>query len=175
MEKWNSRNGSSVLDELMNYSDVIFRICLGFSRNPWDAEDLMQDVYLKALKNIGSLKNSCHLRGWLLKIAKNTCLNHVKKQRLQRFLFPRISDDSIDRSTPEWRFMRKEQHNIFKNAVRCLPQKLRAVFILKEYGRLSCQEIAQTLGIKEGTVMSRASRARLSILANLKEVNHGKK
>lgn len=160
------------INELLDYSDKVFRICLGFSRNPWDAEELMQEIYLKALRKFGSLKNMDRKREWLFRIARNTCLNHCRRERLYRILLTKIADHSIDHNSPEWRMIQSEEFQAFKNAIRKLHYKLREVLILQEYGCLSYSEIADILGIKEGTVKSRLNRARLSVLAKIKGVEH---
>ncbi len=160
------------INELLDYSDKVFRICLGFSRNPWDAEELMQEIYLKALRKFGSLKNMDRKREWLFRIARNTCLNHCRRERLYRILLTKIADHSIDHNSPEWRMIQSEEFQAFKNSIRKLHYKLREVLILQEYGCLSYSEIADILGIKEGTVKSRLNRARLSVLAKIKGVEH---
>ena len=160
------------INELLDYSDKVFRICLGFSRNPWDAEELMQEIYLKALRKFGSLKNMDRKREWLFRIARNTCLNHCRRERLYRILLTKIADHSIDHNSPEWRMIQSEEFQAIKNSIRKLHYKLREVLILQEYGCLSYSEIADILGIKEGTVKSRLNRARLSVLAKIKGVEH---
>lgn len=160
------------INELLDYSDKVFRICLGFSRNPWDAEELMQEIYLKALRKFGSLKNMDRKREWLFRIARNTCLNHCRRERLYRILLTKIADHFIDHNSPEWRMIQSEEFQAFKNSIRKLHYKLREVLILQEYGCLSYSEIADILGIKEGTVKSRLNRARLSVLAKIKGVEH---
>ena len=160
------------IDELLDYSDKVFRICLGFSRNPWDAEELMQEIYLKALRKIGGLKHLDRKREWLFRIARNTCLNHCRRERLYRMLLIKIADHSIDHNSPEWRMIQSEEFQAFKFSIRRLQNKLREVFILREYGHFSYSEIAGMLGIKEGTVRSRLNRARSSIFARLKGVEH---
>lgn len=172
MPKKQIKDNSSLLNELMRYTDSVFRICLGFSKSPWDAEDLMQEVYLKAYREIRSLKNSDRRKEWLHRIAKNTCLNYVKKKRLNRFLFNNLNKDSVEQNNPESRIIRKEQYHILKRVVSRLPKKHREIFILKEYGHLSYQEIALILGIKKGTVRSRLNRARRLVITLLREANY---
>ncbi len=161
--------------ELMNYSDTVFRICLGFSRNLWEAEELMQEVYLRAFKKFDSTINGHFSREWLFRIAKNACINHVKKKRLSRIFLMRPDVNPVEQNTPEQQVILKEQHLMLKRAIGKLPRKLHEVFVLKEYAHLSCLEIAQTLDIKQGTVLSRLNRARQAIIDKFKEVHNGKK
>jgi RNA polymerase sigma-70 factor (ECF subfamily) len=175
MSDQHKESHSEVFKELMNYSDLVFRICLGFSRNPWEAEELMQEVYLRAFKKFDSTINGRFSREWLFRIAKNTCINHMKKKRLSRIFMMRSNVNPVEQNTPEQQVILKEQHLMLKRAIGKLPRKLHEVFVLKEYAHLSCLEIALTLDIKQGTVLSRLNRARQAIIDKFKEVHNGKK
>ena len=163
-----------LLEDMMIYKDDVFRICLGFSRNPSDAEDLSQDVYLKALQNVGKVHTPYAVKEWLLRIARNTCLDQGKKRRIIRF-FERTAnpDDAVETKTPESTTDSGERLTSLKKAISRLPKKQREVFVLREYGHLSYQELARTRGIKEGTVMSRLNRARRAVTDFVKEALHG--
>ena len=154
---------TKLFEELMTYQKIVFLICLGFSRNASDAQDLAQDVYLKAYKNIGTLSELSLAKVWLFRIARNTCLNFQKKHRLDRISSFEITRKMKDPQTPESEMIHQEQLLLLKGAMHKLPKKQRDVFVLKEYGGLSYQEIAKTLKIELGTVMSRLNRARLAI------------
>ena len=166
------RNAGDTQDlwiKLMAYKDIIFRICLGFTRNPWEAEDLIHDIYLKAHDKIGTLRNQSRLREWLLTITRNTCLDHSRKGRLRHLLRLQLAERNNDWRTPESLTIHREQIQFLKKAVHQLPAKLREVYILKEYGDLSYQEIAAIIGIKEGTVASRLNHARFIINSRVTE------
>ncbi|HVP91752.1 MAG TPA: sigma-70 family RNA polymerase sigma factor [Terriglobales bacterium] len=161
-------------EKFLSYSRLVFHICLGFAADPLDAEELYQEVYLKAWNDLGSLRIHDSGREWLLKIARNTGLNHVRKKRLNPGgalgrEFPLISGE-----TPESSFLRQERHLVFKRAVRRLPKKYREAFVLREYGQLSYEEIAEALEVRTGTVMSRLNRARRTIQGALKEIGYGR-
>ncbi|HUU37742.1 MAG TPA: RNA polymerase sigma factor [Candidatus Desulfaltia sp.] len=162
-------------EEMMTYREDVFRICLGFSRNPVDAEDLSQEVYLKAFRKIGTVHEPGALRVWLLRIARNTCLDHQKKKRLFR-LFQRSVTPGDARENPNQHehLDTRERLAKLKAAVRRLPGKQKVVFVLREYGHLSYAELAETLGLKPGTVMSRLNRARKAVLDCMTEGNDEK-
>ena len=162
-----------IMNELMNYSDRVFRICLGISRNPWDAEELMQEVYLQALRKINTLRDPERKREWIFRITRNICLNKVKRHSLYLRRLERMDVPTADHRSPEWQMLLSEEIGILKEAVQDLPRILREVLLLKEYGHLSYREIADVLKIKEGTVMSRLNRARMIILDRLKGGSHG--
>jgi RNA polymerase sigma-70 factor (ECF subfamily) len=175
MAKQYERYNSNIFEELMSYKESVFRICLGFSKDPLDAEELTQEVFLKAYRKINSLDNSNLSKGWLFKVAKNTCLDYVKKKRLKRLFQLKSNSPSVDYNSPEMRVIQNEQLQILKRAVSQLSKKNREVFVLKEYGHLSYEEIALTLGVKKGTVMSRLNRARQAVMNQLREVDDEKK
>ena len=76
-----SQDKLKLFKELMAYQESVFRICLGFSKNPCDAEELAQDVYLRAYQKIGTLKDPNLARAWLFRIAKNICIDQARKKR----------------------------------------------------------------------------------------------
>lgn len=159
---------TELFEELMAYQKKVFLICLGFSRNASDAQDLAQEVYLKAYKNIATLGELSLAKFWLFRIARNTCLNFRKKHRLDRISAFEITRKIKDPQTPESEMIHREQLSLLKGAIQMLPKKQRDVFVLKEYGELSYQEIAETLKIELGTVMSRLNRARQAIKEQIK-------
>jgi len=185
----NSRNAARPADKsraavsiesLFVHRETVFRICLGFSRNYAEAEDLAQDVYLKAHRNLPRLKNPDMAQEWLFRIAKNACLDHQKTSRLRRLLLfqwtvrrpetrPAAGNGAAGDSAS------RPPHpglSDLKAAVRSLPPKLREAFVLREYAHLSYEEIGAALDLKTGTVMSRLHRARAAVARKLQEIRH---
>jgi len=130
---------------------------------------------LKAYRKLKTLKNPGLSREWLFRIAKNTCLDQQKTKRLRRLLLLQWRKESRVAGNPEAEVVHIEQIRRLKKAVQRLPKKLRVVLVMREYGHLPYQEIASSLGIKEGTIMSRLSRARAAILREVKENQHEKR
>ncbi len=166
---------AKLFEEMMACKEDVFRICLGFSRNPFDAEDLSQDVYLKAYKNIDKIHTPYAVKEWLFRVARTTCLDRHKKLKIARLFLQRASGPPGGPGpvTPEYSAEDIERLKALKEAVGRLPKKLREVFVLREYGHASYQELARTLGIKAGTVMSRLNRARRAVTDFVKEALHG--
>jgi RNA polymerase sigma-70 factor (ECF subfamily) len=164
---------AKLFEEMMTCQEAVFRICLGFARNLSDAEDLSQDVYLRAYRNLGKLHRPYLVKEWLFRIARNTCLDHVKKRRPALELERSASPDSVvDRKTPETSSMMNERLRLLKTAISRLPEKQREVFIFREYGGLSYEELGRAVGAKAGTVMSRLNRARAAVASFVKEAEH---
>jgi RNA polymerase sigma-70 factor (ECF subfamily) len=168
------------LENLFVHRETVFRICLGFSRNYAEAEDLAQDVYLKAHRHLPRLKNPDTAREWLFRIARNTCLDHQKTSRLRRLLLfqwmarrPETRLAAVAGASGEAAPHSPDPRLAdLKAAVRSLPPKLREAFVLREYAHLSYEDIAAALGLKTGTVMSRLHRARAAVARKLQEIRH---
>lgn len=157
-----------LFEELMVFREDIFYICLGFARNRLDAEELAQDVYLKAITKMETLRNAQLAKVWLFRICRNTCLDYAKRMRIKN-LFEKPSESYLSElNTPESQIVHRQQLKSVKESIGHLPKKWREVFLLREYGDLSYQEIANILGIKKGTVMSRLNRARKAIVDMVK-------
>lgn len=163
-----------IFDGLLRFKDTVFRICLGFSKNHGDAEDLVQEVYLRAYDKLESLRHPDLKKEWLYRIARNICLNQVKRNSRWSISSLEPGDDRQVAETPEVQLDQAEQLRILKNVINRLPRKQREIFVLKEYSRLSYREIAAVLDIKEGTVMSRLSRARQSVIEKMRRQVYGK-
>jgi len=167
-EKKNS-GGIMVFERLLIHQETIFRICLGYSRNYVEAEDLAQEVYLKAYQSLPGLRDSSSAKDWLIRIAKNACLDRQKKLRTQGFWLRRWAREiNVDPPAAAEASIEARIEEL-KRAVRRLPKKLRTIFLLREYGHLSYEELAAALDLNKGTVMSRLSRARRRVTAALQE------
>ena len=118
---------SRLFEELMIYQKKVFLICLGFSRNASDAQDLAQEVYLRAYKNIGTLAEQSLAKYWLFRIARNTCLNFQKKHRLDRSSAMNIMQRIKDPRDPEQELIHREQLRNLKWAIQKLSKKQRDV------------------------------------------------
>ena len=156
-------------DDLLAHREGVFRICLGFTRDRAEAEDLAQDVYLRAYRNLGRMREPFASKEWLYRIAKNACLDRNKKARLRAQLLRRWASDGTPAGDRKPSDAADERLARLKAEVQRLPKKLSAVLVLRFYGGLSYQEIARTLGLAKGTVMSRLSRARARIAESLME------
>jgi RNA polymerase sigma-70 factor (ECF subfamily) len=159
----------TTFDDLLAHRESVFRICLGFARDYAEAEDLSQDVYLRAYRNIGMLKNPSVSKEWLFRIAKNACLDRNKKTRVRAQLLRRWAEAANPGNDPEPASAADDRLARLKTAVRRLPRRLRSVLILRLYGHLSYDEIAAALGLAKGTVMSRLNRARARLAETLEE------
>lgn len=136
-------------------------------KDPWVVEDVVQEAFLRALKNLGSLKDPSRARPWLFRIAHNACLDHFRSQKA---LAGRTGplDDAIPAPAPtqEKRLAREQMSACVQRQAEKLPDNLRVVLWLSDVGGFSGREIAGILGIRVGNVKVRLHRAR----ARMKEI-----
>jgi RNA polymerase sigma factor (sigma-70 family) len=154
------------------YRERVFSLCLGFMGNSADARDLTQDTFAKALAHY-SQDNPEHVQAWLLRIARNACLDHLRRRKVRGPQFPVSEFSAIDWRTPEKNAGAEEEIRIVREAIAALPCRLREVLVMHEYGELSCLEISRALRISSATATSRLHRARLAVLGFYREEQHG--
>jgi RNA polymerase sigma-70 factor (ECF subfamily) len=147
---------------LLPHLDAAYNLARWLTHSDHDAEDLVQEACLRALKFIGGF-HGANARSWLLTIVRNACYTWIEQQRARgpaTALDAEILDVGSDASSPEKRLMRDEDRQSVRRAVKELPLELREVVVLRELEGLSYKEIAAIAEIPLGTVMSRLARAR---------------
>jgi RNA polymerase sigma-70 factor (ECF subfamily) len=124
------------------------------------AEDAAQETFVRAWLHLASYRPQASLRNWLYRIALNAATDMLRKER--RVLLGTLENLDLPDSGPgpEAQFFQEERAAAIRKAVLSLPAACRAVLVLREYEGLSYQEIAETLDIPVGTVMSRLNYAR---------------
>jgi len=158
--------------ELLKHQRGVFLLCLGFTGNSSDARDMTQETFARALSRLDRAPAQA-LRPWLLRIARNACIDGERRKKIRRIFMPRLGQEVQEAGTPDRIHALSEEIARVRRAIRSLPQPLREVLVLREYGELSYTEIAAALGLKQGTVMSRLNRARAAVLHRIKEEIHG--
>ena len=146
--------------------------------NKGDAEDLVQETYLKALRGFASFQPGTNFRAWIFRILKNTFLSScstLERRRSDALLSdqkiaPNVGP-AIDTTTPETVLMNRRNSQLVQRAICDLPVRYRDTLLLCDVEEMSYQEIADSLSIPIGTVMSRLSRARKAIRDSLLDVS----
>ena len=143
--------------------NVVYRMCGDASL----AEDAAQTAFIKAWQQLSSYRPVASLRSWLYRIAVNAALDMLRKEK------PQVPIEDTPLASPgnglEKLVEEQEQRLRVQQAVLALPDASRAVLVLREYEGLSYQEIANTLDIPLGTVMSRLNYARQRLVESLKD------
>ena len=156
------------------YQKRIYFLAYRMVKSHDNADDLAQETFIHAYSAIGSFKTGYNFYTWLYRICMNLSINFLK---WQKFMIPESQFDEeknpLDKETarvdPADHLAAKELEIKIDRALNLLPPKFKAVLILRIYEDLSYEEIAQTLNISTGTVMSRLFRARERMQEMLKE------
>lgn len=143
------------------YIDSVYRVALNGCRNPHDAEDVVQTVFMKLWQTDTSFDDDCHAKRWLIRVAVNEC-NSLWRSPWRKNTTP------IEELTHEPSFSNPEKSELYY-AVKELPQKYRTVVYLYYFEDYSVKETAEILGISETTVQTRLLRARQQLKDRLKE------
>jgi RNA polymerase sigma-70 factor (ECF subfamily) len=145
------------------------------THNREEAEDLVQETYLKAMKGFASFQQGTNFRAWMYRILRNTFLTSRSGLSVKMTVPLDPKEDPIGRpaDTPEAVFLARADQQMVQSALDRLPMQFREVIVLCDMEEMSYQEIAEIVGIPIGTVMSRLSRARKSMRELLVEKMRG--
>ena len=160
------------------YSGPIYRLALNMLTDPSDAEDVLQNTFLKAFQHLKEFEGRSSLSTWLYRIAANEALMLIRKRRPEVNLVDTPLDDQEDHDytpihltdwccLPEEELLSAESRAALDRAVQHLPETLRIVFILRDIQGLSIQETCQALNLSETAVKTRLLRARLRLREDL--------
>jgi RNA polymerase sigma-70 factor (ECF subfamily) len=162
---------------VQEYSPMIYRLGLKMLNNPQDAEDILQETFIKAYKHIGKFDGRSSISTWLYRIATNEALMSLRKKRPDMISFdvPSINESEPQEPLqivdwcclPEEEYLSSEGRLRLDEAAERLPESLRIVFVLRDIEGLSTRETAEVLDISEMAVKTRLSRARLRLREDL--------
>src|SRR5258706_2855850 len=171
------RGDTHAFEELVSrYEAKIFRLTMNITRNREDAEDAMQDAFLKSYAHLKNFQGDSRFYTWLVRIAANEALMRLRKRRPNQFsldepvegeedLMPRALKDWWP--SPELRIAQTDMHEIMSEVIYNLVPDFRVVFVLRDVEELSTEETAKALDISIPAVKSRLLRARLKLRQRL--------
>jgi RNA polymerase sigma-70 factor (ECF subfamily) len=158
---------------MLPHLDALYRSALGMTRNPGDAEDLVQETFVRAFQFFDQFHTGTNARAWLFKILTNLYINTYRRRTREPekvsydeledfYLYNRLSDAQQRGvgGSPEQEIVQKAQVEAIREAIGNLPDEYRETVILSDLNDLSYQEIADIQNIPIGTVRSRLSRGR---------------
>lgn len=168
-------------EEAMPLLDQLYGGALRMTRNPQDAEDLVQETYLKAYKNFGSFTPGTNLKAWLYRIMTNTYINSYRKKQRRPLetsadevtdnqLYTSSSHDSTGLESAEVEALKAMPNSRISEALNALNEDYRMVVYYADVEGMAYKEIADVMGIPIGTVMSRLHRGRKQLRGMLKDV-----
>ena len=166
---WNHSAAGSADTMGIEYLDGLYRYAMALSRNHAEAEDLVQETYIRAMQAMRRLRADSNIKGWLFTILRNIWLNQLRKRRngpqmIEIDVGIGVANNIIGPY--------KDSHDVYvskleteqvRAAIHELPAELREIILLREYEDLSYREIASVLHCPVGTVMSRLGRARAKL------------
>jgi RNA polymerase sigma-70 factor (ECF subfamily) len=169
---------TGAFNQLVNqYSRKIYRLAKHITQSDEDAEDVLQETFLKAFEHLGDFQGQSKFYTWIVRIAVNESLMKLRKRKSDRTV---PLDEPIDTGedtvvreiavwdeNPEQKYSRSELGGILDEAVQSLKPVFRTVFVLRDIEELSTEETAQALGISVPAVKSRLLRARLQLREKL--------
>jgi RNA polymerase sigma-70 factor (ECF subfamily) len=166
-------DGAAFTQLVNRYERKIFRLAKHITQNEEDAEDVLQDTFLKAYEHVGEFQEQSKFYTWLVRIAVNEALMKLRKRRTGKLF---SLDETVDtgeemvareiavwEDNPEQRYGQEELHAILQQAIDSLSPLFRTVFVLRDVDELSTEETASALGISVPAVKSRLLRARLQL------------
>jgi len=167
-------------DQLMRlHQRRVYRLLLGMLRDPEAADSLTQECFLRAWRKRSSFRGEASVATWLLRIAVNLARDHARNRRLafwrRLFAAPAGNDDARARAEalpsrqagPEQVLLARQELDAVWSVVEALPQQQRAVFLLRFAEEMSLEEIADTLGLRVGSVKSHLFRALSAVKARV--------
>jgi RNA polymerase sigma-70 factor, ECF subfamily len=167
------------------YDRNVFRIAQHITHNEEDAQDVVQDAFLKAYQNLEQFQGNSKFYTWLVRIAVNEALMKLRRRRTDKTVS--IDEDveteegSMPREVADWSpnpeqlYGQSELSDILKKTIQGLPPGFRTVFVLRDVEGLSTEETAEMLGLSIPAVKSRLLRARLQLRERLAKYFKSKK
>ena len=150
---------------------LVWRVCWHYTGNREAAEDCGQEAMVRIWRSLESYRGDCALESWVYRIAANCCMDWLrKKKRDQSVSMEPMREQGFDPADPspgtEEQLIAKDERRRLREAIALLPDDQREALILTQLEKVPYEEVAQALGVSEGTVKSRVNRAK----ARLKEI-----
>ena len=174
----NAKDNLAFRELIQKYQSMVYNACYHLLKQPEDAEDIAQEVFIEVFQSIGQFRYQSKLSTWLYRIAINKSLNHLRKNKWKNMVqsvehFFSGDDhgnleieDKTGRDSPEHiEFV--ERGKILQDAINSLPENQKIAFTLNKYDELSYQEITEVMNISLSSVESLIHRAKMNLQKKL--------
>ncbi len=145
------------------YSKPVYNIALNFCRNPEDASDITQEVFIKIYKNISKVDENFNFSSWVIRISKNHCIDHWRKNKKNRNNIEFSEKTFGEENSPEGNFQKESDIIYLRKMISKLKPESRMLIVLRDIRGYSYKEISEIMNIPEGTVKSGINRARIKL------------
>ena len=155
------------------YWRKVFNVAYKFVGRHDEAEDLAQDIFLKLFRSLATFDRRANFQTWLVSVSRNLCIDHYRSVRKERETIDRAVNPNdlspVSREvSPHTALERTDLAQHLRRALRDLPATLRTAVVMRDLQEMSYQEIADQLGLPEGTVKSRINRGRHELARQLR-------
>src|SRR5579864_6081801 len=161
---------------ILPHLNSAYNLARWLTRNEHDAQDVVQESYLRAFRFFDSYSGSGDGKSWLLEVVRNTCFTFHRREKrdVMRVVFDEaVHTPSVNPPNAEEALVQASNRTILQNCIEGLPEPFREVLVMRELEEMSYQQIADVAGLPLGTVMSRLSRARKRLEECAKVRNNG--
>jgi len=171
-------DGDAFSELVVRHESKVYGLCLKMLGNPEDAEDCLQEVFIKAFEALPNFREEARFSTWLYRIAYNACLMRIRKRKLDTVPLDKpvqVGEDAIQRDVADWTtdpsadVMNEELNEVLLKHINELQPDNRIVFVLRDIQGLSTDDTANVLGLSVPAVKSRLHRARLFLRERLSD------
>lgn len=174
LELYHAGKKDQMFNELVRrYQKRIYWVARRMVKRHEDADDIAQEVFVKAFTALENFRGDANLYTWLYRIAVNLSINHIRKQKVRNAVdiddyIPFLSRDADQHSN----IVREENISLIEEAIQSLPEKQRAVFLMRYYDEMPYEQISSVLGTSVGGLKANFHHAVKKVTAFVKE-RHG--
>jgi len=151
------------------YSAAMFNICMRMVNDKTEAEDLLQEIFLKVFRDLGKFRGDCTFGVWVKRITINQCLSYLRKRKLAFADLGQIQEEGLGEDAYEEDTITPE---MVHESIKSLPDSCRVIFVMHQMEDYKHREIAAMLRVSESTSKSQFQHARKLLQADLKKKCH---
>ncbi|MFC5602018.1 RNA polymerase sigma factor [Sporosarcina koreensis] len=150
------------------YKNQLYATILRMTKNPQDAQDLVQDAFIKVYRNLGKYDASGSFSSWLYRVAINHCMDEFRKKRYSTIQVEIDEAKVVNREHPEVVFLKKEKSRQLERLIATLPEDERLIILLRYVNEISYEEIGEVMDVPLSTVRNKLHRAKKKMRETVK-------